>query len=346
MIELAFPLQPSRPGDPHAEKTLAQLDGFGFTALELNLPPHFAPSEYEDWRTLVDDVWQRFRLHVHAPLPHPGEAWLLVARLLERIMARQESAPMLIVHAPYVRQLPGDAGWLETTMTALPPATRVCVELGWQQGAALTWQAQWRRWRAQRARQAREQGRPQGMGQGMGSGASASPRRVHSPQGDVVPVQRPRQKGRGLLSAAGSREAVFAVVEQAQTGNPQIAWDLAHDWLGGPWSAIDAWQAVPPPHFLQRVGYVRVHDVLDDGTDHMPLMAGNVPYTSQLRRLTQMGFDGPICLALHASAAAQRFGNWNEVLGQSVTILRQALRQPALLPVQHSILAQKQEERQ
>ncbi len=130
----------------------------------------------------------------------------------------------------------------------------------------------------------------------------------------------------GGFSATGSREATLQVVMEVNQPNCIIAWDVAHDWLGGARSGISHWRTTPAPDFLSRVGYVRLHDVDDNCHDHWPLVIGNVPYTSQLRPLLQHGFAGTVCLAIRYTPQTGVFGDRWHVLERSLAVARQVLR--------------------
>ncbi len=106
----------------------------------------------------------------------------------------------------------------------------------------------------------------------------------------------------------------------------RIAWDLAHDWLGGPPSGRRDWRAIPDTDFLGAVGYVRLHDADQSGVDHLPLVVGNVPYTTQLRSLSSTTFNGPVCVALRYTGRAAQFGRRAALEDQSLAVTRRIFR--------------------
>ncbi len=130
----------------------------------------------------------------------------------------------------------------------------------------------------------------------------------------------------GSFSGTGTREETLQVVMEVSQPNCIIAWDVAHDWLGGAKGGVADWRSAPSADFLNRVGYVRLHDADATGRDHWPLVIGNVPYASQLRPLVQHGFVGTVCLAIRYTAQTRVFGDRWHVLERSLAIARQVLR--------------------
>lgn len=76
-------------------------------------------------------------------------------------------------------------------------------------------------------------------------------------------------------------------------GSPKvgICWDLGHDARNGSVAA--------PPGFIASVRHVHLHDISPDGTDHCPLIFGNVPYEKHLRQLIGVGYGGIIILEVN-----------------------------------------------
>jgi len=76
-------------------------------------------------------------------------------------------------------------------------------------------------------------------------------------------------------------------------GSPKvgICWDLGHDTRNGSVAA--------PPDFIASVRHVHLHDISPDGTDHCPLIFGNVPYRKRLCQLIRVAYGGIIILEVN-----------------------------------------------
>jgi sugar phosphate isomerase/epimerase len=70
-----------------------------------------------------------------------------------------------------------------------------------------------------------------------------------------------------------------------------ICWDLGHDARNG--------SLPPPPGFIASVRHAHLHDIFPDGTDHCPLIFGNVPYEEYLRQLIRAGYKGAVILEVN-----------------------------------------------
>ena len=76
-----------------------------------------------------------------------------------------------------------------------------------------------------------------------------------------------------------------------------ICWDLGHDARNGSVAA--------PPGFIASVRHVHLHDIAPDGTDHCPLLFGNVPYEKYLRQLIRAGYKGAVILEVNGYLVLQ-----------------------------------------
>ncbi|MBA3944460.1 MAG: hypothetical protein H0X37_07855 [Herpetosiphonaceae bacterium] len=333
-MHLALPFHPEWTGGRTTATALADLQATGVTALELNLPPALGAADSELWHTIVKLTRPDFILHLHAPLPPASPGWPLVRELLRELAASQGAPPFLVVHAPPTTGGTGNSDdvhrWLARLLHTLPEGAQLALELGWDWGASTRLAARWRRWRQQATKRSGIDGRPQGVGSGLGATVPqpALPRLGKGgPLDPSLAINGWASSLRGAsFSAAGTRAATLALVNAVGDPRLRIAWDLAHDWLGGPWSGEHGWTTVPDREFLKSVSYVRLHDVADDGTDHLPLVVGNVPYTTQLRSLLRTPFDGPVCVAMRHTGAAARLGSRAELQATSLAVARHVLR--------------------
>jgi sugar phosphate isomerase/epimerase len=73
----------------------------------------------------------------------------------------------------------------------------------------------------------------------------------------------------------------------------KICLDLGHAAMS---SLVDEQEIVENGEFLNRVGYLHLHDVDDQGTDHHPLYFNRTRWHDVIAALTQAGFTGPITL--------------------------------------------------
>lgn len=329
MIKLALPLHPDWTGGLDPIAYLDKVAGFGVNAVEVQLPPTLTSEALHPWLALTQTALDRaYALSLHAPLPADHPVWAPLLHWLRQ--AAGSTALTLIVHGCARRRwhpslIAETIAWLRRLLDRLPATATVAVELGWNPGARPGGPL---RRAAQRWRRSQPQ-RPSGVGSGMGAAAvSATPPAGAEQRFDPQlpqPTCWPCPPRNGFR-ATGSRATTLGIVEQIDHPRCTIAWDLAHDWLGGSLGGVPAWHSIPPLPFLQRVGYVRVHDVDAGGADHWPLVLGTVPYTSQLRALVRHGFDGTVCLAARYPPAIQAFGDRWHLLDRSLDVLRQALR--------------------
>ncbi|HEY0607943.1 MAG TPA: TIM barrel protein [Herpetosiphonaceae bacterium] len=215
-------------------------------------------------------------------------------------------------------------------LASLPPTVTVAVEQGWSWGMMIGLGAMVRSLRDSRRSQGMERQRLTGVGSAMGAELPPAIQRVSSSATDFDPSLqsgwwRTLRRTDGF-SGTATREEALQVVMEVNQPNCVIAWDLAHDWLGGAKGRVADWRSTPASDFLDRVGYVRLHDVDAKGCDHWPLVVGNVPYTSQLRALLRHGFAGTVCLAIRYTQEMVVFGDRWQVLERSLAVTRQVLR--------------------
>ena len=331
MIELSVPLHIDWMGGLPPTTYLDHVVSLGVHAVEIQLPPTLAPADLDRWAALAQTALERrCTIALHAPLPADQPAWPHLLAWLQQLAAR--ASFVLVVHGctalrPDPTLAARTIAFARQILTALPPTVTLAIEQGWSSalrdrpGATLR--------RIQQRWQQRQSQRPAGVGSGMGAAQQLAPRRVpqHASAFDPLDTSAwPRFWRRsGHYSATDSREATLEIVGQIDRPNCTIAWDLAHDWLGGSLNR-ETWRSIPASSFLQRVGYVRLHDVSENGCDHWPLVVGNVPYASQLRALLKHGFDGPVCLAVRYPSAVQSYGDRWQTLDRSLAVARQTLR--------------------
>lgn len=333
MTTLCVPLHPDWTGQESISEYLRRIQCVGVGAVELQLPPMLSHDAVPMWHEIANHArCMPLKLALHAPITYDRPVW---NELIPWIQESADQTPVvLIVHGVAMRSndasVQATVSFVRSLCDRLPSTVTVAVETGWNLGARLRLSARWRHWRHQRHQQRLQRQRPMGVGSGMGV-ASAQ----HQPHvANNHPVDPPLDADRwhpishtGNWISTGTRASTLRIVDQIDRTNCVIAWDLAHDWLSGAWDQIE--QAdVPDEAFLHRIGYVRVHDALANGLTHLPLMAGNVPYASQLRALSRIGFDGIACVAVRYTEESQLFGSRWHVLERSLTMTRQGLRIP------------------
>lgn len=327
MPMLSVPLHPDWMGGEPPWEYVERLGALGVRGAELNLPPTIAAADLPFWRSFADGVRAlRLELTLRVPVPLDAPLWL---DLLPWINNLAGTAPLVVLvqGASATRPQPAlvdiTTRYLRTLCDRVAPNVTVALETSWNRGAMRGVAARLQHWQQQRRHERALRQRPSGVGSGLGTRAADAT--VRAPAD--AQVDPPLQEQQASWTTTGTRAATFATVEQVDRPNCVIAWDLACDWLGSYWQKDDH-VAMPPAAFLQRVGYVRVHDALPDGTLNLPLVVGNVPYASQLRALHGAGFDGWACVAVRHTSAAQAFGTRSQLLERSLAITRQALRLP------------------
>lgn len=333
MIDLSVPLHIDWMGGLKPADYLDRLQSFGVTAVEAQLPPELGVAEIERWTILIDLVRERgLKLALHAPIALDVSIWQELYQWLGQIA----TVPLTVIVHGYTAGRPGSELAAQTVshvrelLTAVPSSIMVAIEQGWNWGTQLSLGAAVRNLRDSRLKQWMEHQRPAGVGSAMGT-AIRQPIQAAQPATTIFdpPLQhgwwRTFQRADGF-SGTGTREETLQVVMEVNRPNCVIAWDLAHDWLGGAKGGVANWQSTPPGDFLDRVGYVRLHDVDAKGCDHWPLVVGNVPYASQLRTLLRYGFTGTVCLAIRYTQQMVAFGDRWHVLERSLAVTRQVLR--------------------
>lgn len=304
-----------------------RLHALGVRGGELQLPPTWTAADLPLWRSFADGVRAlRFELALRVPLPLDDPAWI---DLLPWINSLAATSPLVVlvqgVSATRLTAALADTTFshVRTLCNRVTPDVSIALESSWNQGAANSVFARLRDWQQRRRSQRLARQRPTGVGSGLGAGAAGA----RSATSASDPLDPPTEDARGAWIATGTRAATLALVEQVDRVNCVIAWDLASDWLGSYWHNKDQ-AAVPNAAFLQRVGYVRVHDALPNGTTNLPLVVGNVPYASYLRALHGAGFHGWACVAMHYTQQAQLYGTRWQLLERSIATARSGLRLP------------------
>ncbi|HEX6290809.1 MAG TPA: TIM barrel protein [Herpetosiphonaceae bacterium] len=330
MIELSLPLHADWTGGLTTAAYLDRLLSLGITAVEVQLPPTLRAEDIDRWAALIDQARERrLKLALHAPLAADSPIW---SHVLTWIGELATTPVTLIVHGCTATRRAPDlvaqtVAYVYALLTRLPPTVTVAVEQSWNKGAAAGLGGMIRNLRGDKL-QGRIQ-RPIGVGSGMGVASQAAPQPV-PPATEFDPWLK-SSRWRMLrrtdgFSGTGTRQETLQVVMEVNHPNCVIAWDVAHDWLGGAKGGVADWQSAASADFLRRVAYVRLHDVDDSGTDHWPLVVGNVPYASQLRPLLQHGFAGVVCLAIRYTPQTHMFGDRWHVLERSLAIARQVFR--------------------
>lgn len=333
MIDLSVPLHIDWMGGLKPADYVDRLQSLGVTAVEAQLPPDLSAPAIERWTALIDLVRERrLKLAIHVPIALSTPIWQHLYAWLEQVA----TAPItLVVHSdtagrPDVGLIARTVSHLRMLLASLPPSVTVAVEQGWNWGMMIGLGAVVRNVRDSRLSQRMERQRRMGVGSGMGAELPPAIQPVSSSATDFDP---PLRTGwwRALrridgFSGTATREEALQVVMEVNQPNCVIAWDLAHDWLGATKGRVTEWRSTPTSDFLDRVGYVRLHDVDAKGRDHWPLVVGNVPYTSQLRALLRRGFAGTVCLAIRYTQEMVVFGDRWQVLERSLAVTRQVLR--------------------
>jgi hypothetical protein len=332
MIDLSLPLHIDWMGGLTPAAYLDRLVSLGITAVELQLPPTLRVHDLAAWTTLAAQAsTYQLKLAIHAPIPAESAIWADVVSWLAQLGAA--NALTLVVHGctaarPHAGLAAQTITHVRSLLTRLPSTLTIAIEQGWNWGTMIRPGAVLRdlhnRWLKQRLQ------RPTGVGRGMG----AEPATAAQPISTTDTVFDPQLHGgwrrmlhrTGGFSGTGTREETLQVVMEVSHPNCIIAWDVAHDWLGGAKGGVAGWRSTPSPDFLSRVGYVRLHDADDAGRDHWPLVIGNVPYASQLRPLLHHGFVGTVCLAIRYTPSTGAFGDRWHVLERSLAVARQVLR--------------------
>lgn len=333
MIDLSVPLHIDWMGGLKAADYLDRLQSFGVTAVEAQLPPELSVPEIEHWAALIGMARERqFKLAIHVPIALNAPIWQDLCAWLRQPAA----APLtLIVHGytagqPSAELVAQSVSYVRALLASVPSVVTVAVEQGWNWGTMVGLGASIRNLRDKRLSRRVERQRPAGVGSAMGASLPPLARRGPPTAANFDP---PLQHGwwrtfrrADGFSGTGTRAETLQVVREVNQPNCVIAWDVAHDWLGGAKGGVADWRSTPAGDFLDRVGYVRLHDVDANGCDHWPLVIGNVPYASQLRALLRHGFTGTVCLAIRYTPQMFVFGDRWQVLERSLVVTRQVLR--------------------
>jgi len=327
MTILSVPLHPEGIGGEPIWEYVERLQALGVRGSELQLPLRWTAVDLPFWQSFANGVRAlRFELALRVSLPLGDPAW---TALLPWINSLAAVSPIVVLVQGASAARP-QAALTHTTLSHLrtlchqvAPDVTIALESSWNQGAANGLLARFRDWQQRRRSQRLARQRPSGVGSGLGVGAAG----VRSTTSVADPPDPPTPHTRGPWITTSTRAATLAIVEQVDRANCVIAWDLATDWLGSYWHSNDQ-AAVPSDTFLQRVGYVRVHDAVPNGTANLPLVVGNVPYASYLRALHGARFDGWACVAMHYTQQAQSYGTRWHLLERSIATTRSGLRLP------------------
>jgi len=93
------------------------------------------------------------------------------------------------------------------------------------------------------------------------------------------------------VKIGAKRAEMLRIVEEVGNCRLGLCWDMGHDVKAGRLTAPDA-------AWLDRVVHVHLHDIDENGTDHYPLLCGQVPYRTWLPALIQVGFKGIVTLEI------------------------------------------------
>jgi sugar phosphate isomerase/epimerase len=95
-----------------------------------------------------------------------------------------------------------------------------------------------------------------------------------------------------VIKIGDSRAELLHIVREIEHPDLGICWDIGHDVNAG---RVE----VPGPVWLRQVQHVHIHDLDDEGQDHLPLIYGRVRPEHWLPPLIRTGFDGIITLELN-----------------------------------------------
>lgn len=142
----------------------------------------------------------------------------------------------------------------------------------------------------------------------------------------VMPVaehQVPPRPAEDVQRIGDGYDELLRVITRARVG---ACWDLGHATLAhrARVGAVPGDEPAPPDRLLRRVAHVHCHDV--HGTDHRPLVHGEVPWQRDLELLRRAGFQGTVILEVPASAFLAAGGR--AALDRSLEELAAALGRP------------------
>ena len=100
-----------------------------------------------------------------------------------------------------------------------------------------------------------------------------------------------------LIKIGDSRAEVLHVVREIEHPQLGICWDIGHDVVAGRTEA-------PGPLWLRQVRHVHIHDMNDEGQDHLPLLYRRVQPERWLAPVIRAGFDGIVTLELQGRRCA------------------------------------------
>ncbi len=121
-----------------------------------------------------------------------------------------------------------------------------------------------------------------------------------------------------LTRIGASRDELLGVVRKMDEPRLGICWDLGHDYLIG-------YAELPCDEFLHAVRHVHIHDVNAAHEDHFPLIFGNVPWQTDLRALSNVGFNGAVILEINGYRAAS-IDRLHERLAESFAAMSERVR--------------------
>jgi len=130
-----------------------------------------------------------------------------------------------------------------------------------------------------------------------------------------------------VIKIGETRAEVLHIVREIEHPNLGICWDIGHDVNAGRSEA-------PGPLWLRQVRHVHIHDLNDEGQDHLPLIYGRVRPRHWLPPVIRAGFDGIITLELNGQRCAFL---WPDrimpALVNSIAIITAAIRESQQTPL-------------
>ncbi len=101
----------------------------------------------------------------------------------------------------------------------------------------------------------------------------------------------------GVTKIGDNRAELLHIVREVDYPALGICWDIGHDVNAGR-------TELPGPLWLRQVQHVHIHDLDEQGQDHLPLIYGRVLPQRWLPPLVRTGFDGTVTLELNGRRCA------------------------------------------